>query len=107
MTIHKGVISGFRGSRDSGIGFLVISGVPVPCDNAPCVRALQACFGGFIGEDHTVNNEAIKGKEIYYSVDVAGLLEAFTPTDEAPGDLVQDYKLQEKLPRRRKTKRDN
>ena len=67
----------------SGLGHLITSSGAVPCDNAPTVRALDACFGNVIGEAHTVNNKAIQGKDIVYSMDDMGLvLEAFTPTKE-------------------------
>ena len=46
--MDRGTIDGFSGSWDSGLGYLVIDGQPVPCDNAATVRALEACFGGVI-----------------------------------------------------------
>lgn len=80
--MQRGTITGFRGSWGSGLGYLLIDDVAVPCDNAPTVRALDACFGDVIAEGHTVNQEAIIGKEIYYSMDDMGLvLGGFTPVD--------------------------
>jgi benzoyl-CoA reductase/2-hydroxyglutaryl-CoA dehydratase subunit BcrC/BadD/HgdB len=81
--VHRGVIEEFRGSWMSGLATLVISGEPVPCENAPTVRALEAAFGNVIAPGHTVNQEAIRGKEIYWSYDDMGLvLESFTPVDD-------------------------
>ena len=83
--MRRGVIRGFRGSWMSGLGYLLIDGVGVPCENAPTVRALDACFGDVIAPGHTVSQEAIIGREIYYSMDEMGLvLGGFTPVDE-PG----------------------
>ena len=83
--VRRGTITGFRGSWMSGIGYLLVDGVGVACENAPTVRALDACFGDVIAEGHTVSQEAIIGKEIYYSMDDMGLvLGGFTPVDE-PG----------------------
>jgi len=80
--VGHGVINGFRGSWMSGLGQLVIDGIAIPCDNAPTVRALEAAFGGVIAPGHTVSQEAIQGKEVYYSMDDMGLvLESFTPVD--------------------------
>jgi hypothetical protein len=83
--MRKGVITGFSGSWMSGLGYLLVDGVPVPCENAPTVRALDACFGDVIAEGCTVNQEAIIGRQIYYSMDDMRLvLGGFTPVDE-PG----------------------
>ena len=65
--IEKGTILGFSGSWGSGIGYLEIKrsdGIidNVPCDNAPTDRALDAAYGDVITAEHTVNQEAIKGK---------------------------------------------
>ena len=78
-----GVIGGFSGNCGSGLGFLIIDGQAVPCDNAATVRALEACFGGVIAPGHTVAQETIVGKEIRYSVSPWGTLEAFSPVERA------------------------
>jgi benzoyl-CoA reductase/2-hydroxyglutaryl-CoA dehydratase subunit BcrC/BadD/HgdB len=78
----RGTITGFQGSWMSGIANLMIDGVPVLCDNGPTVRALEAAFGNVIDNAHCVNQEAIIGKEIYYSEDFMGMLEGFTPVEE-------------------------
>jgi len=82
--MHRGTITGFRGSWLSGIGYLEIDGVPIPRDNAPTVRALEAAFGNVINEGHTVNQSAIIGKEIYWSMD-GFVLGGFTPVGEELG----------------------
>jgi hypothetical protein len=81
--IYRGKIGRFSGNWMSGIGYLIIGGKMVPCDNAPTVRALDACFGNVITNWHSVNNDAIHGKDIVYSMDEYGMiLEAFTPTKD-------------------------
>jgi len=103
MDIRKGKIMGFSGSWSSGIGYLNIrreDGIveSIPCENAPTVRALDSAFGDVITKAHTVNQKAIKGKNIYYSVGDFGLLEGFTPVDEASAELKRAYrKSKEKL----------
>jgi len=81
--MNHGVIDGFSGSWGSGLGYLIIDGVPIPCENGPTVRALEACFGGVIAPGHTVAQETIVGKEIRYSVSPWGTLEAFSPVERA------------------------
>lgn len=86
MTTYKGKIEGFRGSWGSGIGYLIVDGQSIPCDNAPTVRALDACFGGVIGNAHNVQEgPSWIGKEIVYSIDPFGLLLGFTPADQWDG----------------------
>jgi hypothetical protein len=80
--MERGTIEGFRGSWMSGLGYLIINGHGVPCDNGATVRALESAFGGVIAEGHTVNREAIEGKEVFYSTDFMGVLEGFTPVME-------------------------
>lgn len=91
----KGTIEGFGGSWGSGIGYLVIDGKPIPCENAQTVRSLDACFGNVISAGHSVNNDAIKGKEVVYSVDSFGMLLGFTPVEdwtgpEIPAEGIED-----------------
>ncbi len=50
--MRHGIIDAFVGNWGSGLGYLVIDGQPVPCDNAATVRALDACFGGVIAPGH-------------------------------------------------------
>lgn len=97
--IRKGKILGFQGSWGSGLAQLVIETPDgrtdyVNCDNTPTVRALERAFGNVIAEGHMINNEAIKGKEIYYSIGDFGILEGFTPVEEASSELEEMYKNQ-------------
>ena len=80
--MDRGTIDGFSGSWSSGLGYLVIDGQPVPCDNAATVRALDACFGGVITPGNTVSQESIVGREIRYSVSPWGVLETFSQVDD-------------------------
>jgi len=80
--MQRGTITGFSGSWGSGIGYLLIDGVPVPCENAATVRALEACFGNAIGEGHAVNEAGFVGEEIVYEVAAWGVLEWFAPADQ-------------------------
>ena len=100
MEVRKGVLRKFGGSWGSGLGYLLIedseSGVreSIPCDNAPTVRALEACFGNVISDGHTVNNEdgGFIGQEVFWSYDEMGLmLKGFTPVDEAPDEIISQY----------------
>ena len=85
MITMKGTINGFSGSWGSGIGYLVIDERPVPCENGATVRALAGAFPGFISAGHCVDNQAIAGKEIVYSVDELGMLANFTPAEDWAG----------------------
>jgi len=83
MPTYRGTIEGFAGSWGSGLGYLLVSGRAIPCDNGQTVRSLDDAFPGAIGAGHCVDNAMLVGKEIAYSVDGAfGLLEGFTPYDE-------------------------
>jgi len=77
----QGRITGFSGSWGSGIATLYIDGMPIHCENAATVRALDACFD-CIGENHTVCPGKLIGQEIEYTVDELGLLLGFSPLEE-------------------------
>lgn len=94
-TTYQGTITGFRGSWGSGIGYLIIDGEPIMCENAPTVRALDGCFGDVIGRDHSVDDSAIKGQEIVYSVDDLGMLAGFTPVSEWTGPEIPEEGLED------------
>ena len=98
--MERGVINGFRGSWQSGLGYLIINGHGVPCENGATVRALEACFGNVIAEGHTVNDEALQSKEVFYSTDFMGVLEGFTPVS------AEDLNEMIKVPVTRKGKLD-
>jgi len=90
--IELGEIVGFSGS--GGIAYLIIKNHDgrvehVTCENTSTVKALDAAFGNVITSAHTVNEEAIKGKQIFYSVGDSGLLEGFTPFNEADPELIK------------------
>ena len=89
--IMRGTIFGLHGMWGSGLATLCFEdGTSVPCDNGTTVRAMDACFGGVIGEAHTINQDALIGKEIYWSYDEFGLvLGGFTPVDEASEELLE------------------
>jgi hypothetical protein len=90
--IEKGTITGFAGTHMSGLGYLLIDGMPIPCENAPTVRALEGCFGKVIGGEHNVLPDGGHlGQEIYYSTNAFGILEFFAPVDQAPDELVEAY----------------
>ena len=102
MKIETGTILGFQGSWSSGLAWLIVkdhSGRErhLNCENAATVRALDDAFGDVITPAHCVNQEAIRGKEIYYSVGDFGLLEAFTPVDEAGPELIEAFENGEGL----------
>jgi hypothetical protein len=102
--MRKGRILGFRGHHMSGIASLRVSEVihtltreveievEVLCENAPTVRALEAAFGSVIGEGHTVRPDGGHvGKEVYYNVDAMGMLDGFSPVEDAPDAVVAAY----------------
>lgn len=81
--MNEGTITGFSGSYGSGLGYLHIDGIPIPCDNGATVRALRDCFGeDVIGEAHNVNVQAISGKRVYYETNGLGVLEWFAPVED-------------------------
>jgi hypothetical protein len=98
---YYGKIVAFAGTWGSGLGYLVMEDenaaqIVVPCDNAPTVRALDACFGDVIDDNHCVNNEAIEGKEIYWSYDEYGMtLAGFTPVDDWDQDWIEEQQRQQ------------
>jgi hypothetical protein len=94
-TTYKGTINAFRGSYMSGLGYLIIDGQPVMCENAQTVRSLDGAFGDVIAKNHTVNNDAIAGKEIVYSVDDMGILMGFTPVEEWTGPEIPEEGIEE------------
>lgn len=79
MKGQTGTIQDFEGERASGIASLTVKHEDgttqlIYCDNAATVRALDSLFGNVIGNDDTVNVEAIKGKKIVYRLDECGVL---------------------------------
>ena len=87
-TVYRDQIAGFHGSWGSGLASLTFeSGRSVMCENGQTVRALDACFGDVITEGHCVDQQAIIGKDIVWSMDDLGILEGFTPACEWRGEL--------------------
>ena len=99
--LQRGIIRGFCGSWGSGLGYLIIEddfGMTqhVPCENAQTVRCLEGAFGDVIGNAHDVKtNGGHIGKEIFYSTDFMGILEGFTPVEDAPPELLDMFYDQE------------
>ena len=75
----EGTIVGFRGRRDSRIAYLVVDGIHLPCDNVATAKCLHACFGNFIVDGHSYDENAIIGKRIRYTVDDFCVLEGLIP----------------------------
>lgn len=90
----KGTITGFSGNWMSGIGYVIIDGVPVMCENGATVRALQNCFGNVIDAGHRASIK--EPREIVYSVDDMGLLMGFTPVEEWTGPEIPAEGIEEK-----------
>jgi hypothetical protein len=78
---YRGKLEGFYGSWGSGIGFLIIDGTPISCENGATVRALEACYGDVIVCGHRISDRSFKGREVVYAVDDLGLLLGFTPIE--------------------------
>lgn len=87
-TTRRGTLGKFVGSRLPGLGFLEINGQPIPSENAPIVRALEACFGDVIQPGHTVSSESFEGRAILYSLDDFGILLAFMPVEDWAGQNI-------------------
>jgi hypothetical protein len=100
--IKFGKILSFEGSWNSGIAYLVVKTENrievIPADSGCLGRALVDAFGSEVyGKGHSVNNEAIYGKKIFYGLTRWGTLEGFTPLEEASAELISEYKRQQQL----------
>ena len=96
MAITKiGTIVEFSGSWGSGLGTLWFEEEGVSCENGATVRALEGCFGEVIAAGHTVNQDAIRGQRVVYSVDDMGILIGFTPVDEWVGPKIPPEGLED------------
>lgn len=80
--VYTGTIGAFQGSWQSGLASLIVNGLGIPCENTTTVRALEGCYGDVITDSHSVDNAAIKGKRIAFSLDNMGMLDGFTPENE-------------------------
>lgn len=93
--IQKGILKQFSGSFGSGLGQLSIKvdGTikQFHCDNGTTARSLESAFGNVITEGHTANGAGYKNQEVYFSIDEFGVLEGFTPVEEAGIELVEQF----------------
>jgi benzoyl-CoA reductase/2-hydroxyglutaryl-CoA dehydratase subunit BcrC/BadD/HgdB len=94
-TTRRGTLGRFVGSRSSGLGFLIIDGTPIPCENGPTVRALDDCFNNVVQPGHTVSSKSFEGREVMYSVDDLGLLLGFTPIEDWAGPEIPSEGLED------------
>lgn len=92
--MYTGIVEDFERTWGSGIGILVLKdGTRIPCENGPTVRALEACYPGFITDGHVVDVEAIKGQSIQYELTDWGTLAWLLPdgfseeTERSPFEL--------------------
>lgn len=89
-----GIILDLQASWTSGLAILVLQDPQtgkikyVPCDNGPTVRALADLFADdeVIGPGHTVNVDALRGREIAWDWDDLGLTLGYI----APPDMAED-----------------
>jgi len=77
--IKRGTIVDFKGSWGSGIAIISIKDDKgkiqnIPCENTTTVRALDSMFEGVITAGHSVNVEALRGKQIKWIWDDMGLM---------------------------------
>jgi hypothetical protein len=86
-TTKLSTITGLSGHPMSGLWLLSFAnGDVTPIESGHGVRQLAACFGATEGKGDLM--EKIVGKEVYYTVDGFGILEAFTPVLEADSRMV-------------------
>jgi hypothetical protein len=67
-------ITGFAGSWQSGVATIYLDDEPVPCENAPTVRALASMFPNVISQGHSIDVSSIIGKEVLWVYDDMGLM---------------------------------
>lgn len=99
--LQKGKLIQFSGSFGSGLAQISIEVdgqvQMFHCDNGTTVRSLENAFGNVITEGHTANGNGYKNKEIYFSVDNIGVLEGFTPVEEATPELIEIFEKNKEL----------
>jgi hypothetical protein len=93
--LHRGTIIGMFRERGSGISLLAVEDdrrgkVLVPCEGTPTARAFDDAFGGVIVGGR-FNNDGISDERIYYRCDDLGVLAEFSPVDDAPPEMVEQY----------------
>jgi len=94
--IRKGKIIEFQGSWMSGIAQLIIEDSEtgttesICCENTSTVRALDDAYGDVIDSNHSLDNDAIFGKQILWFSDGL-IMTGFTPAEEAGEELLELY----------------
>lgn len=97
----RGRILVFHGSWSSGLAALEVllangETRSIYCENAPTIRALDACFGNVIRPNHTVAIPAeAQDRELVLTVDELGILLAFTPIEDWTGPDIPDQLIGE------------
>lgn len=78
----KGIIAGISGDASSELWTLQFKdGSSARIRSGSGVRTLARVYGATEGTSDLI--EKVKGKEIFYSVDEMGVMEGFTPVEEA------------------------
>lgn len=104
--VKKGQIKDFSGTWGSGIAILKVkldTGkiMNIPSDNAPTVRALESAFGNIISAGHKADIKNAKNKWIFFELTDWGTLKGFVPEGEASPELLEDYKRQTRLAKKK------
>lgn len=86
--IIKRTIAGISGDASSKLWTLHFEdGSAAKIGSGHGVRTLARVYGATEGTNDLI--EKIKGKEILYSVDEMGVMEGFTPVEEASEELIE------------------
>lgn len=93
MNLQKGTIVNLSGHPMSGLWTLLFDNGFAHIQSGYGVRQLASAFGATEGTGDLL--EKFVGQEVYYSTDDFGVLEAFTPVDEASDELIQLYEEQD------------
>jgi hypothetical protein len=101
--IRKGTIIGMYRERGCGMALLAIEDdlrgkILAPCDGNATARALDTAFPGALIGGISINNDAIVGEPIFYRLDQIGVLAEFSPADETPTDVIEEYESGKKKP---------
>ncbi len=91
--IKRAVIKGISGQVMSGLWQLQLDSETVHIESGYGVRNLASAFGASEGTGDL--QEKIEGQEIFYTVDEFGVLEGFTPVEEATPELMEMFKGQD------------
>ena len=89
--ILRGIITGISGDPSARLWTLHFEdGSAALIGSGSGVRQLAACYGATEGTGDLI--EKIKRKEIFYSVNEMGVMEGFSPVEEASEELLAEYK---------------